>query len=130
METEVVIGPTIGKFSRSRSIDVGTGKLVFLSGTATIDQAAYDIRAQTRIVFKKLDKLLHDQGGSLKDLVKITAFLSDMREYAGYNETRNEVFKDIDPPPASSSVEAKLVYADLRIEVEGIAFIAHGGRSQ
>ena len=118
------MGPPIGKFSRSRAVDVGTGKLVFLSGTATIGQAAYDIRAQTRIVFKKLDTLLAEHGGALKDLVKITAFLSDMREYPGYNETRNEIFKDIDPPPASSSLEGNLVYPDLRIEVEGIAFIS------
>lgn len=123
MGNDIVFQPTIGKFSRVRTVDLGAARLVFLSGTATIGEAAFDIRAQTEIVFKKLNQLLHGEGGNLSHLLKITAFLTDMREYDGYNDVRNRVFADIDPPPASSSVEAKLVYPELRIEVEGVAVI-------
>jgi len=127
MENEVVLTPPIGRFARSSAIDTGKGDLVFLSGTATIGQAPYDIRSQARIIFTKLELFLREHGGGLKDLVKITAFLSDMREYEGYNEVRNEVFKNFDRPPASSSVESRLVYPELRVEVEGIAFIPNKG---
>jgi enamine deaminase RidA (YjgF/YER057c/UK114 family) len=130
MEETVLMAPPIGKFSRSRAIEVGTGKMIFLSGTATIGQAPYDIRTQTSIIFKKLGRLLLEHDAELADLVKITAFLADMREYPEYNNTRNEVFRDIDPPPASSSVEARLVYPELRVEVEGIAFVPANRRPE
>lgn len=39
-------------------------------------------------------------GSGLSDIVKITVFLADIREYHAYNAVRNELFANIDPPPA------------------------------
>ena len=72
-----------------------------------------------------MGQLLAAHGGSLADLVKITAFLADIRgEYDRYNKVRNRVFRDVPVPPASSSVGITMnLSAALRIEIEGVAII-------
>jgi len=104
-------------------VTIANVKMLFLSGTATIGEAPFDIRKQTEIVFRKMSRLLEEQGAGLSDLVKITAFLTDIREYDAYNEVRNRIFGEFATPSASSSVEAKLIYPELRIEIEGLAVI-------
>ncbi len=115
----------IGRYSNARAIPLGTATLVFVSGIAALDDAPFDIEAQTEIIFRHMGRLLAEHGGSLADLVKITAFLADIRgEYERYNEVRNRVFKDVPVPPASSSVGITMnLSAALRVEIEGVAVI-------
>lgn len=125
MLTRERIPDPIGRYSNVRVIPLGTAKLVFLSGIAALDEAPFDIGAQSEIIFRWMNQLLVEQGGSLADLVKITAFLADIRgEYERYNHVRNRIFRDIAPPPASSAVGITMnLSAELRIEIEGIAVI-------
>jgi len=115
----------IGRYSNARVIPIGDARLVFLSGIAALDEAPFDVEAQTEIIFRHMDRLLAEHGGSLADLVKITAFLADIRgEYERYNAVRNRIFKNVPVPPASSSVGITMnLSAALRIEIEGVAVI-------
>ena len=99
--------------------------MAYNSGIAAIGEAPFDIRRQSEIIFSHMETLLAKEGGSLVDLVKITAFLADIRgEYAQYNEVRNRVFAGISTPPASSAVGITMnLSAELRIEIEGVAII-------
>jgi enamine deaminase RidA (YjgF/YER057c/UK114 family) len=57
-------------------------------------------------------------------VVKITAFLTDLRDYDGYNEVRNQVFGDFAKPPASATVgTTHLVKPEWRIEIETVAVV-------
>src|SRR5690606_28422117 len=69
----------LGKYSNIRLIPVGDVRLAFISGIAAIGEAPFDIRRQSEIIFGHMETLLAKEGGSLADLVKITAFLADIR---------------------------------------------------
>jgi 2-iminobutanoate/2-iminopropanoate deaminase len=100
---------------------MGEVTLHFLSGVTAGDKAQYDVAEQTRIVFDKISTVLDGAGSQLKDIVKLTVFLADIREYSAYNAVRNEIFALVDPPPASTCVEALLSQPFKRIEIEVLA---------
>lgn len=123
-EGDKIPGP-IGKYSQVRVVPIGNAKMLFLSGMATVGEFPFDIQKQTEAIFRRMNQLLEQHGASLADLVKITAFLADIRgEYQKYNEVRNRVFENFPNPPASSSVGITMnLNAELRIEIEGVAVI-------
>jgi len=114
----------LGAYSPCRAVDLGAVKLVFLSGLTSGGEAPHDTATQAQVVFRKMAELLDSQGGRLEHLVKITAFLTDIRDYDLYNEVRNGTFAGASNPPASATVGgADLVRPEARIEIEGVAVI-------
>lgn len=114
----------IGAYSPLRIIPIGANKLVFISGLTSGGDAPYDMAAQAEIVFARMNALLAEAGGGLAHLVKITTFLTDMRQYDAYNAVRNRVFGAIATPPTSATVgTTQLVSPDAMIEIEGVAVI-------
>jgi 2-iminobutanoate/2-iminopropanoate deaminase len=102
---------------------------VVVSGDAvyTAGQVAYDatgalvaggIAEQTRQVLENLRTCLEAAGCTLDDVVKVTAFLVDLGEVAGYNEVYREFFDE--PYPARSTVQAGLAPGVL-VEIEAVA---------
>lgn len=124
-EKDRIPGP-IGKYSPVRVVSIGNARMLFISGMAALGEAPFDVGKQSEIVFRHMGQLLEGHGASLRDLVKITAFLADIRgEYQKYNAVRNRVFADMENPPASSSVGITMnLNAELRIEIEGIAVVS------
>ena len=122
--TEKIPSP-LGKYSPVRVVRVGSSTMLYLSGAATIGEAEYDVAKQSEIIFRRMSLLLAEHGASLDDLVKITAFLADIRsDYQTYNAVRNKVFANNPNPPASSAVGVTLnLNAELRVEIEGVAVI-------
>ena len=123
-EKDKIPGP-IGRYSAVRAVKIGNATMLFVSGMATIGEAPFDIERQAELIFSRMNQLLSEHGADLSHLVKITAFLADIRgEYQKYNAVRNRVFADIANPPASSSVGITMnLNAELRIEIEGIAVV-------
>lgn len=114
----------LGNYSPYRVVDLGAVKMVFVSGLTSGGEAPHDTKAQAEIVFAKMAELLQSEGGGLEHLVKITTFLTDIRDYALYNEVRNKTFEGAPNPPASATVGgAELVRPEARIEIEGVAVI-------
>ena len=80
-----------------------------------------DIRAQTRAVLENMRVILQAAGGDLDDLVDITTFLVDMKDFAGYNEVYNQYF-DAETGPARTTVAVReLPHPNLLIEMKGVA---------
>lgn len=122
--TEKIPSP-LGKYSRVQVVPMGTATMLYLSGIAIIGEAPYDVAKQAEMIFRRMGQLLAEHGASLDDLVKITAFLADIRsDYQAYNAVRNRVFANNPNPPASSSVGVTLnLNAELRVEIEGVAVV-------
>jgi enamine deaminase RidA (YjgF/YER057c/UK114 family) len=111
-----------GKFSAVRVVPIGTARMLFISGLTSGADPAPDIGSQTRLIFSRMRDLLAKEGAGLEHVVKITAFITDMRDYDAYNEVRNEVFADVAEAPASATVgTTQLVRPHCRIEIEAIA---------
>jgi len=64
--------------------------------------------------------ILEAAGLGMENVVKVTAFLADMTDYAKFNETYNDYFR-ADPPPARTTVGATLLLG-ARVEIDAIAF--------
>jgi enamine deaminase RidA (YjgF/YER057c/UK114 family) len=120
------LGQTAASYSLGVSVPVG--RLIFISGTVALDETGNvigkgDMEAQARAVFRQIEKLLQEDGATLGDLVKITAFVTDMSQYVKFASVRKEVF-GAGPYPASATVGVSgLVKDGLLVEVEAIAVI-------
>lgn len=109
-----------------QGIAVMNASLVFTSGVVARDASgaltgAGDIRAQTRQCLENIRHIIEAAGGTLRDLVKVTVFLSDPKDYEGMNETRREVLGGI--TFASSTVRVGLNAPGALIEIEAVAAV-------
>jgi enamine deaminase RidA (YjgF/YER057c/UK114 family) len=81
-----------------------------------------DIRVQTRRSFEQLEAVMKEAGGSLRDVVKLTVFITDMRYRDGYGEVRAELFPG--DAPASTLIQCvALAQPGALIEIEAIAVL-------
>lgn len=101
------------------------GDLLFISGQAAIDQSGRivgvgDFEAQATQAFENLDRVLRAGGSSLRNVVKVTIFLTDMTNFDRIVKFRGLWFTA--PYPADTIVEVRSLYSpDAMIEIEAIA---------
>ena len=111
----------IGPYSQA----IVHGDLVFTSGQIPIDPTtgnvdAQGITAQTEQVMHNLEAVLIAAGSSFEKAVKTTCFLSDMADFAAFNEVYAKYFTE---KPARSCVAVKDLPKGALVEVEVIAEI-------
>lgn len=110
--------------------------LLFLSGQGcrdplsgietgiTVDESgaviSYDIEAQTRGCIENMKRVLAAAGLELKDLVDVTVFLADMKDFSLYNKIYAEYFS-FPAPPARTTIQAAKLPGRNFIEIKGIA---------
>jgi reactive intermediate/imine deaminase len=103
------------------------GQLVYISGQVARDTNGNvvgkgDMRTQARQVFQNLRQVLQAAGGDLKDLMKITTYITNIENFPAVAEVRSEVFQG--ELPASTLIVVKSLFnPDFLIEVEGVAAI-------
>lgn len=111
----------IGPYSQAMKV----GSLVFTSGQIPIDPAtgnvqAQGIREQTEQVCKNIQAVLAAAGTSMDNVVKTVCFLSDMEDFAAFNEVYARYFVS---KPARSCVAVKTLPKNVLVEVETVAQI-------
>lgn len=99
------------------------GDTLYCSGQIAIDPTSGnfvegDIEKQTNQVIKNIEQLLKAAGFDFNDVVKTTCFLSDMADFAKFNEIYAKYFTS---NPARSCVAAKQLPKNALVEVEIIA---------
>jgi 2-iminobutanoate/2-iminopropanoate deaminase len=110
-----------------QGVAVSNGTLIYTSGVVARDVTGQivgvgDVAAQTRQCLENIRHIIEAGGGSLSDLVKVTVFLRDLRDYADMNEVRRSVLANI--AFASSTVQAQLNAREALVEIEAVAFAA------
>ena len=86
------------------------------------DLVNYDIKQQTHAVFDNIKIILKESNSSLKNLIDITVFLTDMkRDFSTFNSIYKEYFKDNNP--CRTTVEISSLPTPISIELKCIAFI-------
>ncbi|MDP4503619.1 RidA family protein [Nonomuraea sp. G32] len=99
-----------------RTDDTFVGVEVYKDGATNLD-----IRAQTRAVIENIGDILKAAGGSLADLVQITAYLVNMNDFKGYNEVYAEFFDEEGPTRTTVAVH-QLPHPHLLIEMQAVAY--------
>ncbi|KAJ3329843.1 hypothetical protein HDU76_007037 [Blyttiomyces sp. JEL0837] len=81
-----------------------------------------DIKEQTRAVIKNIEAILNAAGAGLENLVDLTVFLVDMKDYKAFNEEYNVFFPDPEKGPSRTTVAVKqLPNPRLLIEIKAMA---------
>lgn len=121
-------GKPIGMYSAG--FDVDPGRLVFVAGQVAMDAEGKvvgegDLAVQAAQVFRNLAAVLAEAGCTLRDVVKLTTFLTRPEDFASLAAWRKgpyaEWFPDGAYPPNTGVVVSGLARPGLLLEVEAIA---------
>lgn len=92
------------------------------TGEMSVDTKDGPITAQSWYILDNLRKTVESAGGTLSDVVKLTQYFRDLRDFPAYNRVRTMFFSE---PPASTVVRVLelLPTPDSLLEVDAIAYI-------
>jgi 2-iminobutanoate/2-iminopropanoate deaminase len=104
---------------------VRAGDFIFVAGQGPVDPAtdkmSYgDIQHETRIVLNNIKRILEGCGASMSDVVKVSVFLSDGKDFAAMNAVYAEFFGN--EKPARTTVEAQFASPPMKVEIDCIAY--------
>lgn len=110
----------LGPYSQTKKV----GNLVFLSGQIGINpetgKLAEGLEAQAEQVCANIEAVLKKAGADMEAVVKTTCFLTDMENFAAFNEIYGKHFIS---KPARSCVSVLALPAGALCEVEVIAHV-------
>jgi 2-iminobutanoate/2-iminopropanoate deaminase len=102
---------------------VRAGDYIFVSGQVAKDadgnMISGTIEAETTGTIDSIKRILAAEGATLADVVKVTTYLEDARDFGRYNKVFGEHFKDA--VLARTTVEARAVI-NTKIEMDAIAY--------
>lgn len=100
------------------------GDFVFVSGQGPLhpetgEVVGDSIETQTRQTLDNIKAVLETAGATMDDVVRVTAFLSDLNLFDRYNAVYATYFSD--PKPTRSTVGCQLL--GIMIEIDAIAYV-------
>ncbi len=108
----------IGPYSQA----VRSGNTVYFAGQIGLDPATMElvpgIEAQTRRVFENLKAVAQAAGGGLRDVVRLTIYLTDLGNFARVNEIMASYF--IAPYPTRATVGVAGLPRGALVEMDAI----------
>jgi 2-iminobutanoate/2-iminopropanoate deaminase len=120
-----VANPFSAGFSDAVSVPLGPVSLVFVSGQVGNDGSAAvtatDFAEEVRCCFANIGRALEKAGGGFADVVRITAYMTSLDDYAAYARVRGEIFPSA--PPAGATVQVAGLLANARIEIDAFAAV-------
>lgn len=115
----------IGTYSQA----VRVGQTVYLSGQIPLDPDTMQL-VNTRIedeihqVFRNLRAVAVAAGGSLRDVVKLNLYLTDLAHFATLNQIMSDYFQP--PFPARAAVGVASLPRGARVEADAILVLEQG----
>ncbi len=103
----------------SRAVQVGNQ--LEISGTVATDDNGVvgkdDFYAQTKFIIQKIEKVLHQAGFKLENVIRTRMFVTDISHWEEIGKAHGEFFKNI--KPVTSMIEIKaLIDPDYLVEIE------------
>ena len=109
----------IGAYSQGLRV----GDFVFVSGQGPVDPATgkmgTTIEEQTARVLENIKAILAAGGATLADVVKVSAYLSDIADFEAYNRVYATYFPE--PKPTRTTVACQL--KGILVEIDAIAYV-------
>ena len=110
----------IGPYSQA----IRAENLLFLSGQISINPETNefidgDIEIQTEQVLKNIKAILEAGGSLLEDVVKVTIYLQDIKDFASVNKIYSKYFEK--SLPARACVEVSNLPKNAKLEIDAIA---------
>jgi 2-iminobutanoate/2-iminopropanoate deaminase len=102
---------------------VRAGGFIFISGQVAKDEngnmCTGNIEEETRWTIQSLRRILEMDGADLQDVVKVTVYLADARNFGRYNKVFGEYFPE--GRISRTTVEARAVI-ECKIEMDAVAY--------
>jgi len=113
--------PALGQASQAIKI----GNVVYVSGQLPINPETgkiveNDIAAQTGACIKSLEKITDFLGGGLASIVKVSVYVTDLKDLPGM-ESIYKVYFDYNPP-VRTIVEVSRLPMNARIQVDAVIY--------
>ena len=112
----------VGFYARA----VKNGPFVFVSGTTSLNAKGRvqgrDAAEQTVATLRKIDAALKSAGGRLKDLVRLTIFVTDIRDMGAVSKALDKALKGSVVSATLVAVSA-LAVPGLLVEIESTAVV-------
>lgn len=114
--------PPLGAYSQGWR----AGDFIFITGTAPIGPdgkvKGETIEEQTEIAIDNIEAVLHADGGTLQDVVKVSVHLIDTNLFPRYNAVYARRFQE--PYPARTTVGSDLHQVPgMMIEIDCVAYV-------
>jgi 2-iminobutanoate/2-iminopropanoate deaminase len=99
------------------------GNTLYIAGQGGDDESGQlvpgGIVAETKVTLANLEKVAKAAGFEMKDIVSVTVYLADIKEFAAMNK----VYKDVmpDPKPARTTIQVAGLVNNARIEITATA---------
>jgi 2-iminobutanoate/2-iminopropanoate deaminase len=102
------------------------GDFIFVSGTLGMKSAKLElveggIEPETRQTLRNIEVILKACGATFKDLVKVTVYLADEKDFAAMNGVYESVVGVSDPPARITVGRAGLAFG-AALEIECVAY--------
>jgi reactive intermediate/imine deaminase len=112
----------IGTYSQA----IRAGNTIYLSGQIPLDPKSMqlvtgDTRAEIARVFDNLAAVAAAAGASLDNAVRITVYLTDLKNFALVNEVMAEYFKE--PYPARAAIGVAALPRGAAVEVDAVLVV-------
>ena len=107
---------------------IKAGNFIYCSGQIAINpnnnqiDCLGDIKGETTQVLNNLKAVLTASGASLKDVIKTTIFLTNLKNFQIVNDIYSEFFQN-EPSPARACVEVSSLPQGVLIEIDCVAYI-------
>ena len=119
------VWPPFGAFSMG--VVQGDGRIVHLKGQVSLDRKGRivgkgDMKRQVRQTLDNMKIVLAHVGGTMADIISLTQYVTDIRQFMDAGAVRRNYFAD--PFPVTTTVEVSSLYdPDLMVEIAAIAEI-------
>jgi enamine deaminase RidA (YjgF/YER057c/UK114 family) len=106
---------------------VKMGNTIEVTGTVAVDDdgesvGKNDPYEQTKFIYQKIEKVLHQAGASMNDVVRVRMFVTDISRWQEYGRAHSEFFKEIRPCNTMVQISA-LIGPEFMIEIEATAIL-------
>ena len=110
----------IGPYSQA----IEAGNLLFVSGQISIKPETNEfidgeVEVQTEQVLENIKAILEAGNSSLEDVVKVTIYLQDIKDFALVNKVYSRYFEN--SLPARATVEVSNLPKNAKLEIDAIA---------
>ena len=108
------------------SLGARAGDFIFVAGMQGVDPATNklveDPQARILRAFLNIEQIAQSEGASLRDCVRLTVYVSDLRRFAPMVDTAQAELWGKPPYPPRTMVEVKRLFDDDIVEIDSVFY--------